>query len=210
MWTEAWEKLTERDKEEFTRIINLLLSKTFILRDEYEPKSKSMTINKDFRFVERHHSLIQEYLNIAGWHIQNDSYRGVIAIYNRYGTNRYRLNKQTTYFIYTLRLIYEESKEKLVLGKQCITTVGEMVEKMFYLGLVDKKPPDTSLREGLSILKRFNIIDKIEGDWTNADTRLVIYPSVEMIVSNEKISKIYEQLKETGEDNETVDQDVID
>ncbi|AQS59601.1 DUF4194 domain-containing protein [Desulforamulus ferrireducens] len=210
MWAEDWEKLTDRDKEEFMRVVNLLLSKTFILRDEYDPKTKSLLINKDFRFVERHHSLMEAYLGVAGWCLQNDSYRGVIAAYNRFGSNRYRLDKHTTYFLYTLRLIYEESREKVSLAKQCTTTVGDMVEKMFYLGLLDKKPPDVNLREGLNTLKRFNLIEKIEGDWTKADTRLVIYPSIEMLVSNEKISKLYEQLKEEGEKDDTADQDVID
>lgn len=210
MWAEAWEKLTDRDKEELMRVINLLLNKTFILRDEYDPNTKSMVINKDFRFVERHHSLIEEYLGIAGWHVQNDAYRGVIAAYNRFGSNRYRLDKYTTYFLYTLRLIYEESREKVALARQCTTTVGEMVEKMFYLGMVDKKPPDTGLRDGLNTLKRFNIIEKIDGDWTKADTRIVVYPSIEMIVNNEKISSLYSKLTEEGEDDETADQDVID
>ncbi|MDT3700990.1 MAG: DUF4194 domain-containing protein [Thermincola sp.] len=210
MWAEAWEKLTDRDKEELMRVINLLLNKTFILRDEYDPNTKSMVINKDFRFVERHHSLIEEYLGIAGWHVQNDAYRGVIAAYNRFGSNRYRLDKYTTYFLYTLRLIYEESREKVALARQCTTTVGEMVEKMFYLGMVDKKPPDTGLRDGLNTLKRFNIIEKIDGDWTKADTRIVVYPSIEMIVTNEKISSLYSKLTEEGEDDETADQDVID
>lgn len=210
MWAEEWEKLTARDKEEFMRVINLLLNKTFILRDEYDPKTKSMVINKDFRFVERHHSLIEQYLEIAGWHVQNDAYRGVIAVYNRFGTNRYRLDKHTTYFLYTLRLIYEECREKVALARQCTTTVGEMVEKMFYLGLVDKKPPDNSLREGLNTLKRFNIIERIEGDWATADTRIVVYPSIEMIISNEKISNLYDRLTEEGEKDETADEDVID
>ncbi len=210
MWAEKWEKLTDRDKEEFIRVINLLLNKTFILRDEYDGNTKNMVINKDFRFIERHYSLIEEYLRVAGWHVQNDAYSGVMAAYNRFGTNRYRLDKYTTYFLYTLRLIYEESREKVALSKQCTTTVGEMVEKMFYLGLLEKKPPDTSLREGLNTLKRFNIIEKIEGDWTKADTRVVIYPSIELLVTNEKISNLYTQLTEEGEDDETTDQDVID
>ncbi|PKM83203.1 MAG: hypothetical protein CVU89_00135 [Firmicutes bacterium HGW-Firmicutes-14] len=210
MWAEKWEKLTERDKEGFTRVVNLLLNKTFILRDEYDSKTKNMVINRDFRYIERHHSLIEEYLSVAGWHVQNDSYRGVMAAYNRFGTNRYRLDKYTTYFLYTLRLIYEESREKIALSKQCITTVGEMVEKMFYLGLVDKKPPDTGLREGLNTLKRFSIIEKIEGEWTRADTRIIIYPSIELLVTNEKISSLYNDQVEEGEDNETADQDVID
>lgn len=210
MWAEKWEKLTDRDKEEFIRVINLLLSKTFILRDEYDSKNKNLVINKDYRFIERHYSLMEDYLKVAGWHVQNDAYRGVVAAYNRFGTNRYRLDKYTTYFLYTLRLIYEESREKVALSKQCTTTVGEMVEKMFYLGMIDKKPPDSSLREGFNTLKRFNIIEKIEGDWTKADTRVIIYPSIELLVTNEKINNLFTRLGEEGEDDQTFDQDVND
>ncbi|WP_028308246.1 DUF4194 domain-containing protein [Desulfitibacter alkalitolerans] len=210
MWSEQWEKLSEKDKEEFTRVINLLLNKTFILRDEYDSKAKSMAINRDFRFIERNYSLVEEYLKIAGWHVQNDAYRGVMAVYNRFGTNRYRLDKYTTYFLYILRLIYEESQEKGSLSKQCTTTVGELVEKMFHLGLIEKKPPDSALREGLGTLKRFNIIEKIDGDWTKADTRLLIYPSISLLVTNEKISSLYDGLTKEGEDVEANDQDVVD
>jgi len=199
MWYDDWNKLSERDKEEFIRVNNQLLNKTFILRDKYDSREKNLIINKDYRFVERNFSLISDYLFLAGWHLQMDSYLGVIAAYNRFGTNRFHLDKNTTYFLYVLRLIYEEEREKINLAKHVTTTVGEMVEKMFHLGLADKKPADTALRDGLNVLKRFQILDKLEGDWANPETRLVIYPSILLLVSNEKISGIFSTLIEEGD-----------
>ena len=38
-------------------------------------------------------------------------------------------------FLYVLRLIYEEQMEKLSIHKEVMTSVGEVVEKMHYLGL---------------------------------------------------------------------------
>lgn len=211
MWNQEWERLSDKDKEEFPRIVNLLLSKTFVIRDQFDPKTKNLVINKDYRFIERHYNLLNDYLKKAGWHIQSDGYLGVLAAYNRFGTNRYRLDKQTTYFLYTLRLIYEEQREKLTLAKHGFTTVGELVEKMYNLGLIEKKPPDTALREGLNTLKKFQIIDRIEGDWTSPETRVIIYPSILHLVTNEKIAHVYDHLmEEEGDEDEGIEPDTLD
>lgn len=203
MWNENWQRLSDRDKEELPRVINLLLSKTFVIRDQYDNKTKNLVINKDYRFIERHLSMINDYLRIAGWHIQTDGYLGVLAAYNRFGTNRFRFDKYTTYFLYTLRLIYEEQREKLTLAKHGFTSIGEIVDKMFNLGLIGKKPPDTALRESLTALRRFQIIDRIEGDWTSPETRVIIYPSIMLLVTNEKISSVYENLMKEDDEDKT-------
>jgi len=192
MWSNEWEQLSEKDKEQFARVINLLLQRTFINRDEVDVKSKNMVINKDYRFLERHLSLLKEYLWTAGWEIQVDNHYGVASLYNRYGYNHKHIDKSTTYFLYVLRLIYEEQMEKLSLRKEAFTTIGELVEKMFHLGLLDKKPADKVLKGCLSALKSFNVIDKIEGAWTVPETRLVIYPSILFLVTNEKISELFQ------------------
>lgn len=209
MWDENWAKLTEKDKEDFMRVVNLLLARTYVLRDQYDSQTNSLVINRDYRFVERHYGLISEYLRLAGWQLQNDIYLGVIAAYNRYGTNRYRLDKSTTYFLYTLRLIYEEQREKLNLAKYAITTVGELVEKMYNLGLVDRKPADLVMRESLNTLKRFQIIERMGGDWIQPDTRIIVYSSILMLVTNERIANVFSHLCDKGDEDETIEEDAL-
>lgn len=203
MWSNEWEQLSEKDKEQFARVINLLLQRTFINRDEVDAKSKNMVINKDYRFLERHLSLFKDYFRVAGWEIQVDNHYGVALLYNRYGYNHKRIDKNTTYFLYVLRLIYEEQMERLSLRKEAFTTIGEVVEKMFHLGLVDKKPADKVLKGSLSVLKNFNVIDKIEGAWTVPETRLVIYPSIIFLVTNEKINELFQMQEQEGRMTET-------
>lgn len=207
MWEQEWEKLTDKDKEQFARVINLLFQKTFLVRDEVDSKTHGIAINRDFRFLERHYPLFTDYLRVAGWEIQLDGHRGVAALYNRYSYNHRRLDKSTTYTLYVLRLIYEEQLEKLTLRREVTTSVGEIVEKMFHLGILDKKPADKMLRETLGVLKSFNIIEKLDGSWTSPDTRLVIYPSIQFLVDNERIGELYNILAnatgEEGEDDET-------
>ncbi|MBS4023294.1 MAG: DUF4194 domain-containing protein [Dethiobacter sp.] len=213
MWENEWEQLNEKDREQFGRVINILMQKTFIVRDEVDTRTKNIVINKDFRFLERHRTLFERYLNVIGWDIQLDNHRGVAGFYNRYEYNRKRIDKNTTYFLYALRLIYEKQMEKLSVRKEVMTSVGEVVEKMHHLGLLDRKPSDKALRDSLSALRGFNIIERLDGGWTSPDTRLVIYPSIIFLVTNEKICDLYEQLglgempggeededEETGED----------
>lgn len=199
MWVDEWQQLSERDKEDFARVINLLLQRTFINREEMDIRTRSMVINKDYRFLERYLSLFKDYLQVAGWEIQLDNHYGVASLYNRYEYNRKRINKNTTCFLYVLRLIYEEQMEKLSVRKEAFTTVVEVIEKMFHLGLLDKKPADKVLRDSFSALKNCNIIDKIEGSWIQPETRLIIYPTILFLVSNEKISELFQmQQQEEG------------
>ncbi|MBS4007322.1 MAG: DUF4194 domain-containing protein [Clostridium sp.] len=215
MWEQEWEKMSDKDREQFARVVNLLFQKTFIVRDEVDVKSHGIVINKDFRFLERYQTLFSDYFRVAGWGIQLDGHRGVAALYNRFGYNHRRLDKAATYILFTLRLIYEEQLEKLALRREAFTTVGEVLEKMFHLGLLDKKPSDKMLRENLGILKNHSIIDKLDGSWTTPQTRLIIYPSVTLLVSNEKIGELYETLRQTsigeeGREDEAAGEDAID
>jgi hypothetical protein len=198
MWEAEYAALGEKDREQFTRVVNLLLQKTFLLRDEVDPGTGNMAINRDFRFLERHLSLFREYLRVSGWEIQLDALHGVAALYNRFGYNRRRIDKNTTYFLYVLRLIYEEQMESLSMRREALTTVGAVVEKMFHLGLLEKKPSDKAMRDSLSFLRGVNIIDRLEGGWTGPETRLVIYPAIIFLVTNDKINSLFELIARTG------------
>ena len=100
MWTELYDKLTGGEKEEFKRILNLALSRTFIVRDVYDPKEGMMKVNPDYRFIERNFELFLEYLDFAGWSLDKDSNYGVITLSNNYEYNRVRLDRNTTMLLY--------------------------------------------------------------------------------------------------------------
>ncbi len=202
MWNELYEKLSNSDKEEFRRIINLLLSRNFIIRDVYDSREGMMKISPEYRFVERNFELFTEYLHYAGWLLQKDGNYGVIALSNEYEYNRVRLDKNTTLILYTLRLIFEEEREKVSLRNEILTSTGQMVHKMITLGIVSRKPSDRDLADGLRQLAFHNIIEKVDGPWEQADTKLLILPSILFVVTNEKISRMYEAL-ENGDNGET-------
>lgn len=123
MWIDDYQRLNDRDKEQFTRLVNRLLARTFLLRERVDPREKAVVIDRDFRFLERYYSIFKGYLDLAGWDLTLEPQLGVAALCNRYGTNRYRLNKYETYFLLVLRLIYLEESEKLTLRRDVVTTV---------------------------------------------------------------------------------------
>ena len=128
----------------------------------------------------------------------------MIWLSSGYESNRYKFDKATTLMIYVLRLIYEEEREKLSLSSDIFTSTGDLVHKMISLGVIKKKLPNNTLRDSLRILQRFRIIEKVEGAWEAADTRLLILPTILFIVTNERISNMYQLIdeEETGEDEE--------
>jgi len=192
MWIEAYEKLTNSEKEEFKRLANILLSKTFIVRDYYDSKEEMMKISPEYRFIERNFELFLDYLSYSGWDLRKDNQYGVISIENVYEYNRLKLDRFTTFILYIIRLIYEEEREHISLRNEVITTTGQIIHKMINLNLIKKKASDHDISDSLRLLSSHNLIQKISGPWENADTKILILPSVLFVVSNEKIGRIYE------------------
>ncbi|MEG6612913.1 DUF4194 domain-containing protein [Pseudoclostridium thermosuccinogenes] len=194
MWMEDYEKLNNSEKEEFKRLANLLLSKTFITRDYYDLKESMMKVNPEYRFIERHFELFSDYFFYSGWAVLKDNQYGVISMENIYEYNRLKLDRSTTLMLYTIRLIYEEEREKISLRNEIMTTTGQIIHKMITMNIFRKKPSDRDISESLRLLSNHNLIQKISGQWEDADTKIMILPSVLFVLTNEKISRIHELL----------------
>lgn len=205
MFEEAFEKLNLTEQEAFRRIVNWLLAHTYLLQGTYAFEDNMNRTNPDYLFVERNFELFQDYLEYAGFHLERDSNYGVIFLSSSYEFNRVKLDKATTLMLYVLRLIYEEEREKLSLSRDIFTTTGDLVHKMLSLGVTKRKPANLTLRDSLRTLNRFRIVEKVDGPWENADTRLLILPTILFIVTNERISNMYQLIdeEETGEHEET-------
>lgn len=218
MFEEKYEKLSMTEQEAFKRIINWLLAHTYLLQGNYVFDDSMKRTNPDYLFVERNFELFQDYLGYSGFCLERDSNYGVIFISSSYEFNRVKFDKATTLMLYVLRLIYEEEREKLSLSRDVFTSTGDLVHKMISLGVIKKKPSNLMLRDSLRTLNRFRIIEKPEGSWEAADTKLLILPTILFIVTNERISNMYRLIDEEpggdglreDEENEETDQDAAD
>lgn len=205
MFESEFEKLNMTEQEAFRRIVNWLLAHTYLLQGNYAFEDNMKRTNPDYLFVERNFELFQNYLEYAGFRLERDSNYGVIFLSSSYEFNRIKLDKATTLMLYVLRLIYEEEREKLSLSRDIFTTTGDLVHKMISLGVIRRKPANLTLRDSLRTLNRFRIVEKVDGPWENADTRLLILPTILFIVTNERISNMYQLIddEEEGEQEET-------
>ena len=205
MFESEFEKLNMTEQEAFRRIVNWLLAHTYLLQGNYAFEDNMKRTNPDYLFVERNFELFQNYLEYAGFRLERDSNYGVIFLSSSYEFNRIKLDKATTLMLYVLRLIYEEEREKLSLSRDIFTTTGDLVHKMISLGVIRRKPANLTLRDSLRTLNRFRIVEKVDGPWENADTRLLILPTILFIVTNERISNMYQLIddEEEGEHEET-------
>ncbi|WP_130837790.1 DUF4194 domain-containing protein [Lachnoclostridium sp. Marseille-P6806] len=196
MFEEKYEKLNMTDKENFRRLVNYLLGHSFLVSADFDFEDSIRRSNPDYLFMERHFELFEEYLSFAGFHLIRDTGYGVIALSSEYEYNHYKFDKMTTLFIYCLRLIYEEEREKLSLAQEVFTTTGELVHKLLSVNAVSRKPANVQIRNSLRTMARFQIISKVDGLWESADTRILIRPTILFIVSNERIGNMHKLIED--------------
>lgn len=198
MWSEVYGKLSSYDKGEFRRLCNYLLSHTYIVREIYKPDKQWTEPNNDYRMVNRMFECMREYFSVSGWKMEKDDNYGVISLVNDFDHNRLRIDRFTTLFLYTCRLIYEEGREQGDNLYIVRTDTGAIIEKMRLLGLLEKgKTTQKERIEAQRTLAHFNIIQKTEAAaWNPEGNGVLIFPSILSIISNQGINDMMLELEE--------------
>lgn len=211
MFEEKYNNLTGAEKENFKRITSLLLNRTFMVNRFYDKNQGTFRSNSDYRFIDRNIDLFREYLEITGYRLLKDSNYEVIYIENEYEYNKKRLDKNTTIFLYGLRLKFDEDRESVKLNTDTIVSVSDIIKTLIDVGAFNKKPSDMDIKTALSNLAKFNIIQKVDGKFEDPETKIIIFPSILFAVTNEKITalsqtiSILEENVENGENEEEED-----
>lgn len=196
LWIEEFEKLSISEQNMFRKCVNSILAKTFIISETYDDTTGMMKSNPEYRFIDRNFEIINTYLSYAGWNLLKDRNLGVIYIESEYEYNRLHLNSLTTLFIYTLRLLYDEEREKLTLRSTIPVTTYDVVSRLMTFNTLKKKPSDKDLSDTFKLLSRFNIIQKLSGEWTEPDCKFIIFPSILMVLPNDSIGRIFSSIEE--------------
>ncbi len=197
MFEETYNKLSEHERDDFARIVNELMLKSFLLRENYDRHSKIIKSNRDYYFVERNIDLIREYLAYTGWIVEKDSRLGVIIISNEFQDNRIRLDFTTSLIIYCLRYAYECEKEKNQTTSEVYFSAAEVNKILNDKSLVrsDKKVPQATFAAAYRFLEQHNIIARISGEYRERNLQFYILPSILYVIDNERINKIFEDIQ---------------
>ena len=139
-----------------------------------------------------------------------DSNYEVIYIENEYEYNKKRLDKNTTIFLYGLRLKFDEDRESVKLNTDTIVSVSDIIKTLIDVGAFNKKPSDMDIKAALSNLAKFNIIQKVDGKFEDPETKIIIFPSILFAVTNEKITALSQTisiLEENVENDENEEEE---
>ena len=197
MFEEEFIKLSHSDQNEFAKVVNTLMLKSFVVRESFDSREKMMKINLEYRFLERHFELVENYLKYSGWILEKDVASGVIAISNEYEQNRLRIDRETSLIMFTLRLIYETQKaESNSSGESLYMTTPELLKTMLEYGITmqGKRLTGRLLGRSLRFMAAHNIIAKVSGSYDEGNVAFYILPSITFAVDNQKIAAMSEAL----------------
>ena len=201
-----FEGMLQRDKDEFTRISNRLLSQCFVCK-------KNETTRADYYFIIKYKDKFAEYLSVLGYRLEINEEYGVVQLVNAQNYNRYNMKLFESIILLILRILYDEKKRELSVSDEVLVNMGDIHEKFMSLKIRDKMIDKTTLRNAISTLRRFQLVEPLDRDLSNEDARLIIYDSILMAVRVEDIQAAYKKLenyRKGGKTNEETDASEID
>lgn len=193
--------MLQKDKDEFTRICNRLLSQCFLCK-------KNEATRWDFYFIIKYKEKFTQYLSILGYRLEINEEYGVVQLVNMQNYNRYNMKLFESIILLILRILYDEKKRELSISDEVIVNMGDIHEKFMSLKIRDKMIDKTTLRNAISTMRRFQLVETLDKDLANEDARLIIYDSILMAVRVEDIRTAYEKLehyRKSGKTNEEID-----
>lgn len=196
----------QRDKDEFARVCNRLLSNCFICKNNEATR-------KDYYFVTKYRKEFQEYLSVLGYRLEINEEYGVIQVTNPMNYNRYNMKLMESIIILILRILYDEKKRELSVSDEVIINMGDIHEKFMNLKIRDKIIDKTTMRNAISTMRRFQLIEVLDKNLYNEDSRIIIYDSILMAVRVEDIKLAYDKIdkyRKGSEYNEETDENEID
>ena len=126
---------------------------------------QNQATRSDFYFIEKYKEKFEELLGVLGYRLEmNDEY-GVVQLTNALNTNRQNLKLYESVILLILRILFDEK-------------------------MIDK----TTMGNALRLFRRYQLIELLDSDLKNEESRVLIYNSILMAVRVEDIKSVYEKV----------------
>ena len=96
--------------------------------------------------------------------------------------------------IRVLRILFDEKKRELSVSDEVIVNLGDIQDKFLSLKIRDKMIDKTTMGNALRLFRRYQLIELLESDLKNEESRVLIYNSILMAVRVEDIKSVYEKV----------------
>lgn len=196
-----YEALSGAEQEQVSESIRLLYRQTFLLERIYERKSKRYQTNPEFYQCSQHLEFIRSYFAIMGIEVVENSQLGLIYIRGEQVVGE-KLSKLATLYVLILKLIYDEQMSSVSTSVNVVTTLSEINEKIGSYRLLKKQPSVSEIRRSLAFLKKYQVIEPLDIlEDLDGFSRLVIYPTINVILMGDDVRALLETFRE-GEDDD--------
>ena len=119
-----------------------------------------------------------KYLKILGYRLEINEEYGVIQLTNSQNYNRYNLKLMESIILIILRILYDEKKRELSMSDEVIVNLGDIQDKYLSLKVRDKIIDKTTMRNTLNLFRRFQIVETLDKDLGNEESRVIIFDSI--------------------------------
>jgi hypothetical protein len=206
-WVQQYEQLNQTEREDFARIVNRLLTGTFLVKNHEGSR-------RDYYFVERNQEVIAGYLGLIRWELIVDRPYGVVQVINRQGGSRLPLRMMESILLLLLRLLYEEKRRELTITDDVVCQVQELHDKALTLrirekGVIEKR----HLRDAFALFRRYSLVELIDEDITDPRCRFKLFPSILFAIRLDGLQELHQRLEayaQGGEADEVADGDQVD
>ena len=191
---EYLQQLNDEEKEELTEVVQTLLNQTYLLERKYDKRFGRYQNSSLYRVCERHLDFLMEYFEIAGLQLIENRQYGIMSLKSNHLQGD-KLSKMATLFVLLLKLIYDEKMNSVSNSIHVFATMEELYAKIQLFRLWDNRSlPITEVRKAVALLKKYQVIEVLDvAEELEADTRILIYPTVNLLISGMDMMEILEQ-----------------
>ena len=196
-----YEALSGAEQVQVSESIRLLYRQTFLLERTYDRKSKRYQTSTEFYQCSQHLEFIRSYFAIMGIEVVENSQLGLIYIRGEQIVGE-KLSKLATLYVLILKLIYDEQMSSVSTSVNMVTTLSEINEKIGSYRLLKKQPSVSEIRRSLAFLKKYQVIEPLDVlEDLDGFSRLVIYPTVNVILMGDDVRALLETFREGEEED---------
>lgn len=175
-------------KDKFKVTANKLLNECFIIKKNKDTAS-------EYNFILNYRDYFVSLFDVLGYELVIQEDQGVIGINNPAGTGRIHLKKIESMLLLILRLLYIEERKKVSQTGDVIVIVDQVYDKYNMLKMQNKLDK-TTLRNSMGLFRRYHLLQNLDSDMSNPDTRVIIYPSILLAVANTSLDDLYQSAKD--------------
>ena len=175
-------------KDKFRATANKLLNECFIIK-------KNKDTISDYNFILNYRDYFISLFDVLGYELVIQEDQGVIGINNPAGTGRIHLKKIESMLLLILRLLYIEERKKVSQTGDVVVIVDQVYDKYNMLKMQNKLDK-TTLRNSMGLFRRYHLIQNLDADMSNPDTRVIIYPSILLAVANSNLDDMSQAAKD--------------